>query len=386
MRILFVSSSSGSRGGGETFLVYLGKALARRGHKVMLWVSDHGRMNEVAGRFEAFGTVQRAEYVNTYDRPRRSLDTFLDGTTPRRVAREWKALKPDIVHLNKQNLEDGLDLLRGLRLLKCPTLCTIHMTQSAAYLGAKQAWLRDWVSRWVLRGYRSPMVTVSEPRKTDLEKFLGRRKGIVAISNGVPIPPAMPEADRNRRRAELGLAEGNLAILAVGRMTAQKRPLRFLDLAEKIHTRVPEAKFLWIGDGPVAAEWDARAASGGFGARRLGWRQDVPELLASGDLLLHTAEYEGMPLAVLEAMAAGLPCAVSEGLYREMPFLDEGNSFRVPEEGDAWMEALRDRGEIARRAKAAGQLAAASFSTETMAAAYERLYVECTGGGGTGRS
>ena len=65
MRILFVSSSSGSRGGGETFLVYLGKALARRGHKVMLWVSDHGRMNEVAGRFEAFGTVQRAEYVNT---------------------------------------------------------------------------------------------------------------------------------------------------------------------------------------------------------------------------------------------------------------------------------------------------------------------------------
>ncbi len=93
-------------------------------------------------------------------------------------------------------------------------------------------------------------------------------------------------------------------------------------------------------------------------------------LLASGDLLLHTAEYEGMPLAILEAMAAGLPCAVSETLHREMPFLDETNSIRLSED-DAGIEVLRDRSELARRAKAAGELAAARFSTEAMAAAYE---------------
>jgi glycosyltransferase involved in cell wall biosynthesis len=55
-----------------------------------------------------------------------------------------------------------------------------------------------------------------------------------------------------------------------------------------------------------------------------------------------------------------------------MPFLDETNSIRVSE--DAWIEILRDRAELQRRAKAAGELAAARFSTDAMAEAYEALY------------
>jgi len=375
MRILFASSSSGSRGGGETFLVYLGGELARRGHEVLLWTSSHPRMDEIAARFTPFGAVHRVDYSNTYDRPRRSLAALLDRITPARAARQWHALKPDIVHVNKQNLEDGLDLLRATRLIACPSVCTIHITQSAAFLGAKGAWLRDWVSRRGLRGYRGALAVVSEPRKEDLQKFLGTDATVTAIPNGVPIPPALPASERARLRGELGLDPEALAILAVGRMTPQKRPFLFLEIAVRVLARVPEAKFFWIGDGPLAAEWDARATESGIAprARRLGWREDVASLLASGDLLLHTAEYEGMPLAILEAMAAGLPCAVSESLHREMRFLDETNSICVSED-DAWIDVLRDRTELARRAGAAAQLAAARFSTEAMALAYEALY------------
>ncbi len=387
MKILFASSSSGSRGGGETFLVYLGEALAWRGHEVVLWTSTHPRMDEIAERFESFGTVHRAEYTNTYDRPRRSLAALMDGATAARAAREWQALKPDIVHVNKQNLEDGLDLLRAAARMACPSVCTIHITQTAGFLGARGAWLRDWVSRRGLRGYGGAMVTVSEPRKADLESFLGRRATVAAIANGVPIPPAMPASERARRRRELGITTEDLAVLAVGRMTAQKRPLLFLEIAGRITARVPEAKFFWIGDGPLAAEWDAKAAALGIAARaqRLGWRDDVTALMGCGDLLLHTAEYEGMPLAILEAMAAGLPCAVSEGLYREMPFLDESNSIRVSDDV-ALIEVLRDRDELGRRARAAGELAAARFSTEAMAVAYEGLYRELLGGARAGQT
>ncbi len=202
-----------------------------------------------------------------------------------------------------------------------------------------------------------------------------------AIPNGVPIPPPLPDSERARRRAELGLAPDDLAIFAVGRMTAQKRPLLFLEIAARILARVPEAKFFWIGDGPLAGEWDARAAALGISsqAQRLGWREEVTPLLASGDLLLHTAEYEGMPFAVLEAMAAGLPCAVSEGIHREMPFLDETNSVRLSED-NAGIEVLGDRAELARRANAARALAASRFSTEAMATAYEALYREALNG------
>src|SRR5205809_5773405 len=81
MRILLASSSSGSRGGGELYLLYLGRALAARGHDVILWASSHSRMNELAASFAAFGKVQRSDYVNTYDRRLRSVASYLDGAS-----------------------------------------------------------------------------------------------------------------------------------------------------------------------------------------------------------------------------------------------------------------------------------------------------------------
>jgi glycosyltransferase involved in cell wall biosynthesis len=261
-----------------------------------------------------------------------------------------------------------------------PGVCTIHITQDAAFLRAKGAWLRDWVSRRGLSQYRGVMVAVSEPRKADLETFLGPGNQIVAITNGVPIPPPLPTSERLRRRTELGLSPEDLAVLAVGRMMPQKRPLLFLEIAARIAARIPEAKFLWIGDGPLATEWDSRAAALGIASRaqRLGWRDDVAALLGCGDLLLHTAEYEGLPLAILEAMATGLPCAVSETLHREMPFLDETNSISASDE-NALIALLQNRDELHRRSKVAGDLAAKQFSVETMAAAYEQIYMRLAG-------
>ena len=375
MKVLFASSSSGSRGGGETFLVYLGEALAGRGHEVALWAARDARMDEVAARFGKFGTVHRVDYTNTYDRPGRSLGALMDGRTARRAAGEWEALKPDVIHLNKQNLEDGLDLLRAARLIARPTLCTVHITQDAAFLKAKGAWLRDRVSRRGLRDYQGVLVAVSEARAAGLREFAGSEARVVAVPNGVPISPPLPATERARMRAALGIGPGELGILALGRMTEQKRPLLFLDIAAQVLARVAEARFFWIGDGPLAGEWDAKAAALGITerAQRLGWRDDVTALLGSGDLLLHTAEYEGMPLAVLEAMAAGLPCAAPESLIGEMPFLDESNSIRVEDE-DALIAVLRDGEELARRGRAAGELARARFSMEAMAIAYEALY------------
>ena len=84
-----------------------------------------------------------------------------------------------------------------------------------------------------------------------------------------------------------------------------------------------------------------------------------------------------MPFAVLEAMAAGLPCALSEALYREMPFLDDSNSVRLSED-DAGIDLLRNRAELTRRAQAAARLVAGQFSTDAMAAAYEAVYASAT--------
>ena len=143
LKILLVSTSSGSRGGGELYLVYLGRSLAARGHEVALWASSHPRMDELCGRFGKIGTVLRQDYTNTYDRRFRSIASYLDSGAARAASESWKKFAPDIVHLNKQNLEDGLDLLRAAGECGLPSVCTIHLTQSAKYLRARTPWIRD---------------------------------------------------------------------------------------------------------------------------------------------------------------------------------------------------------------------------------------------------
>src|SRR6185436_3414638 len=164
MKVLLASSSSGSRGGGEIFLRYLGQALAQRGHHVTSWCAEHPRMDELAQGLAQVGEVVRFPYRNFYDLKTRIVGTSLNRATSRRIARDWASLKPDVVHVNKQNLEDGLDLLRAAMFLPITTVSTIHITQTATFLGAKVAWLRDLLSRRALRAYRGPLVAVQETR------------------------------------------------------------------------------------------------------------------------------------------------------------------------------------------------------------------------------
>ena len=378
MKILLVSTSSGARGGGELCLLYLGRALALRGHDVTLWVSDHARMDELAAGFAAYGKVVRAPYVNTYDRRGRSLASYFDGTTARRVAGQWRAFAPDVIHINKQNLEDGLDLVEAARLARIPCLVMMHITQSAAYLRASQAGVRDFVSRRALRCFPGLLVTTPGSRREDLVDFIGDASRVRTVLNGVPIPDlAGLAAKRPMKRRELGIADNEVLFVAVGRMMPQKRPLLFLEVAARVLREMPDAKFLWIGDGDLVEAWDREVAAKSLGDKvhRLPWQTDAPAFLAAADVFLHVAEFEGLAFAILEALAAGLPCAITPNLLAEMPFLNSTNSIAIGEDC-AWLAPLRDPQQRAAFGSAARTLAENQFSFEAMAENYEALYRE----------
>lgn len=378
MKILLVSTSSGSRGGGELCLLYLGRALRDRGHQVTLWASNHPQMDELATRFGEFGEVVRADYTNTYHRRGRSIASYCDSATAKRVAAQWRALAPDVIHLNKQNLEDGLDLVDAARRCAVPALAMIHITQNATYLRAQFATVRDFIARRALLRFPGLFVTTPESRRRDLADFLGDETRVRIVANGVPIPEVTDrEACREAVRKEFGFSSEHTLILAVGRMAPQKRPLLFLEYAAKIHAQIPLARFLWVGDGPLAAEWDAWVAARNLGGciHRLPWRNDVPRLLTAADVFIHVAEFEGLAFAILEALAAGLPCAITANLLEEMPFLDERTSIAIGA-GDEWTGQLQDHHRLREIGQAAGELAAAQFSFARMAADYEALYRE----------
>jgi len=196
------------------------------------------------------------------------------------------------------------------------------------------------------------------------------------VPNGVPLSDLIKLRGLRRiKRTELQLNTEDFLFLALGRMVPQKRPMLFLELAKKIHARFPHAKFLWVGDGDLTADWDLWVEANRLTdvIRRVTWQPDVQPFLCAADVFLHVAEYEGLPLALLEAMSAGLPCAVKENLLAEMPFLNPGNSISIGED-DSWLAALMDQNSLSSLGAAARKVVEEKFTHSRMAEAYEPLY------------
>jgi len=376
MKILLVSTGSGSRGGGEIFLDYLGQGLADRGHQVVMWIPAHPRMNELAEKCSRFSRIIRPDYRNTYDHRARSLSTCFNWGVSRRAAREWNELRPDIIHLNKQNLEDGLDLLRAVKQCSAPSICTIHLTQTAHHLRAQSPALRDWIARNALIRYPGVLVTVQEGRRAALDAFLGGRVRTRTIFNGVPLVDQTHLLPlRQAKRRELGLNDKDFLIIGLGRLVKQKQPFVFLETARKLHQYFPATKFLWVGDGNLSQQWNEWVTREGLGSfiSCAGWQTDATPFLLAADLLLHVAEYEGLPLAIIEAMAAGLPCAVTRNLTEEIPLFNEGNVF-FTDDPVILAKRLQSASELDAIASNARQLVENQLSLRGMVEAYEKLY------------
>jgi glycosyltransferase involved in cell wall biosynthesis len=338
-------------------------------------------MDELAERCSRFAQVVRAEYRNTYDYRARSLATYFNWRVSARIAREWTALAPNVVHLNKQNREDGLDLLRAADQCGAPSVCTIHLTQTARYLRAKMATLRDCISRNALKKYRGVVVAVQEARRAEVDVILGRGARTRTVFYGVPAPNGA-DWDRKRKlkRDELGLAESDFLVLGVGRLVEQKRPFLFLETAKALSRHMPSARFLWVGDGEMFGEWAAWVEREHLGSviSCAGWQADTFPFLLAGDLLLHVAEYEGLPLAILESMNAGLPCAITRNLADGIPMFDE-STVLFADDADALASRLSDRARLTLVAEGARRLVRTRLSLQTMIDSYEDLYREVTG-------
>ncbi len=164
-----------------------------------------------------------------------------------------------------------------------------------------------------------------------IERYLGRRTDVFlavggavaaeAIRRGIAVPervrvinpaieqsagPAGP-AVRAAARRRLGVPIGCKVVGTVGRVDYQKAPESFVDAIAGLDR--DDVYAVWIGDGPLRQKMQARAARRGLQGRFLcaGHRDDVPELLPGLDVFAMASRYEGLPCAVAEAMAIGLP-------------------------------------------------------------------------------
>jgi len=148
------------------------------------------------------------------------------------------------------------------------------------------------------------IVTLSRDElSAGIEAGIGRPEQYHVIPNGVPL-----------ERFSLPRAPVRGRILMIGRLASPKRPDLALRALGGVRERVPEAHLRLVGDGPLRAEAEQLAAELGLGdaVSFLGYRDDVPQLLAEAECALLASDYEGGPLAVVEALAAGVPVVATD--------------------------------------------------------------------------
>jgi len=381
MKVLLVSSGSGSRGGGEIYLYYLAAGLARLGHRVVSLCSETPRMDELARRLCEFAEVRRADFLHTYDRPTRCLGAVMDWRQQRYCAALFQTILPDVIHINQQVAEDGLDLMLAAQRSGLPFLSTIHIVHSANLLGARFGRTRDLITDKVLRKVNGTYVAVAKRGRQDLLTrfaFLSPSQ-VAVVLNGVLFPPTHYATDAARKRRQMNPAD--TVIGSVGRLETQKAPSFALRVVASLVRQGLPIKYVWIGDGPLRREFEAEARHLGVVDRvsLTGWRDDVSACLQKLDVLLMPSNFEGLPLALLEAMGAGLCCCVSD-VDGMAEVIEHGKTGFLCRTGDvqAWRQQIESlvinpalRAEISNGAR---DFARARFTADRMASDTLKVY------------
>lgn len=209
------------------------------------------------------------------------------------------------------------------------------------------------------------------------EWLFGRRacqsERFVFLPNGVDVRRFAPDpAARARIRRELGVGDA-WVIGHIGRFREPKNHSFLLDAFQQVHARDPEAFLVLVGVGPLQQEMARKAVALGVADKVLmtGNRDDIPALLSAMDIFAFPSLYEGLPVTLIEAQAAGLPCVITDTITDDLevtPLLR-----RLPLGDPAlWADALLERRE---RIDGREALIRAGFDIRASAQKLSELYL-----------
>lgn len=237
-------------------------------------------------------------------------------------------------------------------------------------------------TRWLFRrGVRNGrvVVCVSEAVRAAMLPWLPGGSAIRVVRGGVDLRHFTPAGDKDLVRQRLGLPQGPL-LLGLGRLSQEKGFDRLVRAIPEVLARVPDATLLLAGEGPERAALERLAAAAAPPERIqfLGRVEDVANLLRAVNVVCVPSRSEGLGLAAIEAMAAGVP-VVAAAVGGLLEVVEDGVTGRLaaPDGLAARIAELLQNEEQARAMGAAARARAeAFFSLERMAAETAEVWRE----------
>lgn len=285
---------------------------------------------------------------------------FMIGPRLSKTARrEQRRCRPDVIHVNGLHFHSSAVGIRLARQLSLPVVSTAHLADVAAMPGpirfATTAFDRMWAGR-VARG-SDRVVAVSKAVRDHIAN-LGVDPGRIDVAyNGVD--------GRRFRPAPQRTPSPELRAVIVGRLTANKGPLHALDAVAAARSAGRDVRLVVVGDGPLERQARRRSHADDLaGAVHFTGRvANVERWLSEADVALRPSYTEGLPLAVIEAMACGTPviCSAVPGTMEVVSHNHNGVVVPigdVPAISAALIRLHDDRSSLERMSKAAAEAAA----------------------------
>jgi glycosyltransferase involved in cell wall biosynthesis len=265
-----------------------------------------------------------------------------------------------------------------------PGTVLVSSKQNADEFRTRSTWKRPPFLLLEHGAYRAADAVIAVSQ--GLVEFLERAEGLprhktVVIGNGVDPDLGAGAPGRDEARRRLGLPAAGPILGTVGRLAAQKGQIDLLRALPSVRARFPEAILVVAGEGPerAALEREAERLGVAGAVRLLGHQANVPAVLAALDLFLLPSLWEGLPLALLEAMAMRLPVVATRAVGIDELVTDGVEGRLTPRRDPAALAAaaidiLADPGRAAAMGTAARRRAVGRHSQAAVAAEVAALY------------
>ena len=294
LSLVFVSSLRGW-GGGEKWMLHAAAAMRDRGHPTALVVQPG---SELAARGEVAGLRVRPVRMGGWLDPRTLAD----------LALVLRRLRADVVCAN---------LDKEIRQVRLAAPLAGRAVRLVVRRGSPVPIKNTWHYRLVYEHGVDRLICNAGSLVEDVcggAPWFDRGR-VRVIPNGIDADALAGQAAAHDVRAELGLAPDTPVIACVGEVGRRKGQEHVLTAAAALRDRFPDAVWLIAGEGAGRAELTGRAGHMGLlegdYVRFLGFRRDVPSILAAADVVVLPTRSEGFPNTLLEAMALGRAVAAS---------------------------------------------------------------------------